>query len=50
MEPGQGMSRTEVGNCIVKVLKGTGSGYWMVLPALLAVLTLVAYPLAFATY
>jgi hypothetical protein len=35
MEPGQGMSRTEVGNCIVKVLKGTGSGYWMVLPALL---------------
>jgi ABC-type sugar transport system permease subunit len=50
MEPGQGMSRTAVGNSIVKVLKGTGSGYWMVLPALLAVLTLVAYPLAFATY
>jgi hypothetical protein len=50
MEPGQGMSRTAVGNSIVKVLKGTGSGYWMVLPALLAVLALVAYPLAFATY
>jgi hypothetical protein len=46
MEPGQGMSRTAVGNSMVKVLKGTGSGCWMVL----AVLALVAYPLAFATY
>ena len=32
---------------IVKALKGAGSGYWMALPALLAI---VAYPLAFATY
>jgi ABC-type sugar transport system permease subunit len=34
----------------MKALKGTGSGYWMALPALLAILALVAYPLAFATY
>jgi ABC-type sugar transport system permease subunit len=34
----------------VKALKGAGSGYWMALPALLAILALVAYPLAFATY
>src|SRR5215211_5914684 len=34
----------------VKALKGTGSGYWMALPALLAILTMVAYPLAFATF
>jgi ABC-type sugar transport system permease subunit len=35
---------------VMKALKGTGSGYWMALPALLAILALVAYPLAFATY
>jgi ABC-type glycerol-3-phosphate transport system permease component len=35
---------------MVKALKGAGSGYWMALPALLAILALVAYPLAFATY
>jgi ABC-type sugar transport system permease subunit len=35
---------------VVKALKVTGSGYWMALPALLAMLALVAYPLAFATY
>jgi ABC-type sugar transport system permease subunit len=35
---------------IVKASKGTRSGYWMALPALLAILALVAYPLAFATY
>jgi len=34
----------------VKGLKGTGSGYWMTLPALLAIVAMVAYPLAFATY
>jgi multiple sugar transport system permease protein len=35
---------------VVKALKVTGSGYWMALPALLAILAIVAYPLAFATY
>ena len=39
-----------VGSRIGKALKGAGSGYWMVLPALLAILAIVAYPLAFATY
>jgi ABC-type sugar transport system permease subunit len=39
-----------IGNRIVKGLKGTGSGYWMTLPALLAIVAIVAYPLAFATY
>src|SRR5215213_5638831 len=38
------------GSRIVKALKGAGSRYWMVLPALLAVLAIVAYPLAFATF
>ena len=33
---------------IVKSLKGNASGYWMALPALLAILAIVAYPLAFA--
>jgi len=37
-----------VGSGIVKALKG--SGYWMALPALLSILAIVAYPLAFATY
>ncbi|HEX5849659.1 MAG TPA: hypothetical protein VFY59_10725 [Rubrobacter sp.] len=31
-------------------MKGARSGYWMALPALLAILALVAYPLAFTTY
>ena len=35
---------------MVKAFKGAGSGYWMALPALLAILAIVAYPLAFATY
>ena len=35
---------------MMKALKATGSGFWMVLPALLAILAIVAYPLAFATY
>ena len=39
-----------IGSRIVKGLKGTGSGYWMTLPALLAIVAIVAYPLAFATY
>src|SRR5919112_2535324 len=39
-----------IGSRIVKALKGTGSGYWMPLPALLAIVAIVAYPLAFATY
>jgi trehalose/maltose transport system permease protein len=39
-----------IGSRIVKGLKGTGSGYWMALPALLAIVAIVAYPLAFATY
>jgi ABC-type sugar transport system permease subunit len=39
-----------VGSSIVKALKGTGSVYWMALPPLLAILAIVAYPLAFATY
>jgi hypothetical protein len=39
-----------VDNSIVKALKGTGSGYWMALTPLLAILAIVAYPLAFATY
>src|SRR5215203_853468 len=34
----------------MKTLKGTRSGYLMALPALLAIVTIVAYPLAFATY
>ena len=34
----------------MKALKVTGSGYWMALPALLAILALVVYPLGFATY
>ena len=34
----------------MKALKVTGSGYRMALPALLTILALVAYPLAFATY
>jgi trehalose/maltose transport system permease protein len=46
----RGASRTAVGGCIVKASKGTGSGYWMALPALLTILAIVAYPLAFATY
>lgn len=37
-------------NRVGKALKEVASGYWMVLPALLAVLAIVAYPLAFATY
>jgi hypothetical protein len=36
-----------VGNKMSKALKGIGSGYWMALPALLAILAIVAYPLAF---
>lgn len=39
-----------VDDSIVKALKGTGSGYWMALPPLLAILAIVAYPLAVATY
>ena len=39
-----------VGSRIRKALKGPGLGYWMVLPALLAILAIVAYPLASATY
>jgi ABC-type sugar transport system permease subunit len=39
-----------IGSRIVKGFKGTGSGYWMALPALLAIVAIVAYPLAFATY
>jgi multiple sugar transport system permease protein len=39
-----------VGSRIGRALKGAGSGYWMVLPALMAILAIVAYPLAFATY
>src|SRR5215207_7716923 len=39
-----------VGSRIGRALKGAGSGYWMVLPALLAILAIVVYPLAFATY
>ena len=35
---------------MVKAFKRTGSGYWLALPALLAILAIVAYPLAFATY
>src|SRR5215203_1374833 len=35
---------------MVKASRGTGPGYWMALPALLAILAMVAYPLAFATY
>ena len=38
------------GSYIVKTLQGTRSGYLMTLPALLAILAIVAYPLAFATY
>src|SRR5215216_5101617 len=34
----------------MKTLKGTRSGYLMALPALLAIVAIVAYPLAFATY
>jgi ABC-type sugar transport system permease subunit len=34
----------------MKALKGAGSGYWMALPALLAILAIVVYPLAFASY
>jgi ABC-type sugar transport system permease subunit len=39
-----------IGSRIVKALRGTGSGYWMALPALLAIVAIIAYPLAFATY
>src|SRR5918993_1398418 len=39
-----------VGSRIGQALRGAGPGYWMVLPALLAILAIVAYPLAFATY
>jgi ABC-type glycerol-3-phosphate transport system permease component len=39
-----------VGSRTVRVLKGSGSRYWMVLPAFLTILAIVAYPLAFATY
>jgi ABC-type sugar transport system permease subunit len=39
-----------VGSYIVKTLQGTRSGYLMALPALLAILAIVAYPLTFATY
>ena len=39
-----------MGSGIVKAFTGTRSGYWMVLPALLAILAMVAYPLAFATF
>src|SRR5215218_3809255 len=39
-----------LGSRTVRVLKGSGSRYWMVLPAFLTVLAIVAYPLAFATY
>jgi ABC-type sugar transport system permease subunit len=46
----EGAGCSVVGSSILKALKGTGSGYWMVLPALLAILAIVAYPLAFATY
>ena len=34
----------------MKASKKTASGYWMALPALMAILAIVAYPLAFATY
>jgi ABC-type sugar transport system permease subunit len=34
----------------MKILQETRSGYLMALPALLAILAIVAYPLAFATY
>jgi ABC-type sugar transport system permease subunit len=34
----------------MRTLKGTRSGYLMALPALLAIVAIVAYPLAFATY
>src|SRR5215217_995132 len=46
----EGASCMVIGSRIVKGLKGTGSGYWMTLPALLAIVAIVAYPLAFATY
>ena len=38
------------GSDIRKAFSGTRSGYWMALPALLAILAMVAYPLAFATF
>jgi ABC-type sugar transport system permease subunit len=38
------------GSRIGKTLRGAGSGYWMVLPAILVILAIVAYPLAFSTY
>src|SRR5215207_2300940 len=39
-----------LGSRTVRVLKGSGSRYGMVLPAFLTILAIVAYPLAFATY
>src|SRR5215213_3587782 len=46
----EGASCMVIGSRIVKGLKGTGSGYWMALPALWVIVAIVAYPLAFATF
>jgi ABC-type sugar transport system permease subunit len=35
---------------VVKALKVSHSGFWKALPTLLAIMALVDYPLAFATY